>query len=89
VPDHDHHDARALDMQQHADCRVEGNPCMPGFRGGGMCQPACVCIAPDFSSACSPEQAIHCPSPDCHPLLGDPCIHCDERGLCVTFPDCD
>ena len=76
-------------MQQHADCRVEGNPCMPGFRGGGMCQPACVCIAPDFSSACSPEQAIHCPSPDCHPLLGDPCIHCDERGLCVTFPDCD
>jgi hypothetical protein len=72
-----------------ADCRVEGNPCMPGFCGGGRCQPDCACIAPDFTAACSPEQAIHCPNPDCHPLLGDPCIHCGESGLCVTFPDCD
>ena len=72
----------------NADCRVAGNPCMPGFCGGGLCQPTCACIAPDFTAACSPEQAIHCPNPDCHPVVGDPCRHCDESGLCVTIPLC-
>ena len=56
----------------NADCRVAGNPCMPGFCGGGLCQPTCACIAPDFTAACSPEQAIHCPNPDCHPVVATP-----------------
>ena len=63
------------------------NPCV-GSCGFGRCQPGCVCITPDFAETCSPERAIHCPSTDCHSVIGDLCRHCDENGLCVTNGFC-
>jgi len=74
---------------RNADCPDTGNPCVVSPCSGGMCQQLCVCMASLGRITCAPAEAIHCPSPDCHALIGDPCVHCDENDLCVTIPFCE
>ena len=72
--------------QTDADCQT-GNPCGIDFCGAGQCVNFCSCLH-NGGFTCSPDLADPCPSSDCHPLLGDPCVHCAEDHLCKSHPLC-